>query len=494
MNLFFELRKHAKLANKRHPMYEKGKFAKFWIYFMAIFWAGYLVFFGTTFAFAFEGGAKEAYHIVNSGLIFILAIDFVMRFPFQKTPTQEIKPYILLPIKRNRLIDLLLTRSGLDLYNLFWFFFFIPFSVISVTKFYGITGVVTYCLGIWLLIVLNNYWFLLCRTLMGERIAWVLLPIAVYGAIAAGLFIPKKSVLFDYSTTLGEGFITGNILAFLGVLIVIALLWLVNRQLMIKLVYNEINKVEDTKVKNISEYKFLDRYGEIGEYMRLELKLLLRNKVCKNALRMVIILVFAFSALISFTEIYDRNGIKNFLVLYNFVIFGILFLSNLMSYEGNYIDGLMSRKESIYTLLRAKYMLYSIAILIPFILMIPAIATGKVSLMTCISWAVFCPGFVYFCLFQMVVYNCRTVNLNEKMSGRNVGTGLQSLVSGIVFGVPLLLNMVLNTLFGNVITSWTLIIIGAIFILTSNLWLRNVYHRFMKRRYKNMEGFRDSRQ
>ena len=28
----------------------------------------------------------------------------------------------------------------------------------------------------------------------------------------------------------------------------------------------------------LSEYKFLDRYGEIGEYMRLELKLLLRNK------------------------------------------------------------------------------------------------------------------------------------------------------------------------------------------------------------------------
>ena len=24
--------------------------------------------------------------------------------------------------------------------------------------------------------------------------------------------------------------------------------------------------------------------------------------------------------------------------------------------------------------------------------------------------------------------------------------------------------------------------------------LRNVYHRFMKRRYKNMEGFHDSRQ
>ena len=86
-------------------MYEKSKFGKFWMYFMSVFWAGYLIFFGTTFAFAFDGGAKEAYHVMNSGLIFILALDFLLRLPFLKTPTQEVKPYLLLPIKRSRLID-----------------------------------------------------------------------------------------------------------------------------------------------------------------------------------------------------------------------------------------------------------------------------------------------------------------------------------------------------------------------------------------------------
>ena len=80
MNLFIELRKHGKLAAKRNPMYEKNKFGKFWMYFMAVFWAGYLVFFGTSFAFAFNDGATEAYHVLNSGLIFILCLDFLMRF------------------------------------------------------------------------------------------------------------------------------------------------------------------------------------------------------------------------------------------------------------------------------------------------------------------------------------------------------------------------------------------------------------------------------
>lgn len=60
-------------------------------------------------------------------LIFILALDFLLRVPFQKTPTQEVKPYLLLPVKRIRVIDFLLIRSGLSLFNLFWLFLFVPF-------------------------------------------------------------------------------------------------------------------------------------------------------------------------------------------------------------------------------------------------------------------------------------------------------------------------------------------------------------------------------
>ena len=394
MSLFLDLRKHGKLAEKRNPMYEKSKFGKFWMYFMFVFWAGYLIFFGTTFAFAFDGGATEAYHVMNSGLIFVLVLDFLIRLPFQKTPTQEVKPYLLLPIKRNRLIDFLLIRSGLDGFNLFWLFLFVPFSIITVTKFYGISGVLTYCIGIWLLMVFNNYWFLLCRTLMGERIWWLALPVVVYGGITAALFIPDNSPLFDCFVNLGEGFITGNILSFIGVLAAIALMWFINRTLMQKLIYNELNKVEDTRIKHVSEYKFLDRYGEIGEYMRLELKLLLRNKICKRSLYSITGVVIMFSSIISFSDVYD-GGLRDFFVLYNYIIFGIMFLSTLMGYEGNYIDGLMSRKESIYSLLRAKYILYSIALLIPTILMIPGMVTGKVSVLGCIAWLIFIPGAVY---------------------------------------------------------------------------------------------------
>jgi hypothetical protein len=49
-------------------------------------------------------------------------------------------------------------------------------------------------------------------------------------------------------------------------------------------------------------------------------------------------------------------------------------------------------------------------------------------------------------------------------------------------------------LFGETVTALVLITIGLGFILTSKYWIKNVYNRFMKRRYQNLEGFRNSRQ
>lgn len=496
MNLFFELRRHGRLAEKRNPMYEKNRFGKFWMYLGAVFWAGYLIFFGTMFAFGFEGGSVEPYHRLNAGLVFVLALDFLIRFPFQKTPTQEVKPYLLLPVRRNRLIDFLLVRSGLSGFNLIWLFMFVPFALITVTRFYGIGGVLTYCAGIWLLMLVNNYWFLLCKTLLGERIWWALLPLGVYAALALGIFLPEEdSPVLDFFRDLGEGFVTGNVWVFLGTVAAIGVLWFVCSRVIRRMVYSELNKTEDStvQVRTLSEYRFLDRYGQVGEYIRLELKLMLRNKMCRKSLISITVLQLGFSALIAFTDVYGQD-MNNFWVLYIYAISGLLFFNTLLGYEGNYMDGLMSRRESILALLLAKYRLYAPALLVPFVLMLPGVVMGKIGLLQSLSWMLFTAGPLYFCFFQAAVYNSQTVDLNAKMTRRNAGTWIQNVMGLVVFALPMLVYYLLLAFLSTAATRWVLAAVGAGFILTSNLWIRNVYRRLMKRRYVNMEGFRDSRQ
>jgi hypothetical protein len=494
ITLFNELRKHGRLAMKRHPMFERSKFARYLNYIMMAFWAGYLIFIGIGMSRGLDSiPNRDAYQILNGGgLVLILAIDFLMRMPFQKAPSQEVKPYLLLPVKRQRLIDFLLLRSGLDGFNLFWMFFFVPFATLAIFKFFGIGGMLAYLIGIWLLLLANNYWFLLCRTLFGESLWWVVMPILFYAGIGGLMFLPGH-YLFYFFMDLGDGYIHANPLWFLGTILLIAGLWLVNRRVIGRLIYAELAKTDDIRIKHISNYRFFERYGEVGEYMRLELKMLLRNRRCKTLLRSSILMIVAFTFALSFTKAYDKKFMNTFVCVYNFVVYGMMFLSQLMSFEGNYIDGLMVRKESVMSLLKAKYYFYSIGEIIPFVLMIPAVLTGKLPLLGAFAWCFYTIGFIYFCFFQLAVYNKQTLTLNEKVTARQTNTGLQMLINFSSFLLPIILFHVLTLFLDDTATYIILLLIGLGFVLTSHLWLANVYKRFMQRRYTNMEGFRDSR-
>ena len=82
-----------------------------------------------------------------------------------------------------------------------------------------------------------------------------------------------------------------------------------------------------------------------------------------------------------------------------------------------------------------------------------------------------------------------------KLTNRqNIGTGYQNLITSGALFIPIIVNSILKALVSQEMASWILIAIGLTFIATSKYWIRNVYRRFMKRRYENMEGFRDTRQ
>ena len=291
---------------------------------------------------------------------------------------------------------------------------------------------------------------------------------------------------------LGEGFIEGSLPAYLSVIILILLMIFINRTLQIRLLYSEISKVEDTKIKHVSEYKFLDRYGEIGEYIRLELKLYLRNKTVKTQFRMGFIIMIAFSCVLAFTDIYDR--MTNFICIYNFAILPVMTLGQVMGFEGNYLDGLMSRKESIYNLLRVKYYMNCLILLIPFLIMIIPIIRGKISLLMAVSYLLFTIGAVFFILLQLAVYNKKTLPLNANVMRSNRGNSLfQSFLISCAFSIPLIVNSALTTFLEQNTAFIIMMLIGLTLTVTHTIWIKNIYNRFMKRRYDNMEGFRDSR-
>lgn len=496
IKLYRIIKKNQKLAAKRNPAFDTNRFAKFLMYFMAVYWAAILLFLGVLLPVILEGTVPnmEPYHIMNQGLLYVLLADFLLRFIGQPTVAQELKPYLLMPVKKNRLIDTFLVQSGLSGFNFIWFFSFVPFAFLTIIRFYGFGGMFLYLLGLWMLFVLNNYWYLLCKMLMNEKTVWYLLPIAVYGCLGCAEFLLEGLPISRFTMNLGEGFIEGNPLSFLFVAVCILLLFVLNREIQKRLLYDEISKVKDTKMKHVSEYKFLDRYGDVGEYIRLELKLIMRNKTVKTQFRMAFIIMIAFSMVIAFTDIYDGTGMLTFICSYNYILLPIMTLGQVMTFEGNYIDGLMSRKESIFNLLRAKYYLTTLIISIPFLFMMFPVYKEKITLMMAIAYLVFTAGGVFFLLLQLAVYNTRTLPLNTTiMKSNKSSTTAQMIVMGLAMALPLILDSLLCALLPDEIAYTILTLIGLAFIATHNYWIKNIYNRFMKRRYENMEAFRASR-
>ena len=221
----------------------------------------------------------------------------------------------------------------------------------------------------------------------------------------------------------------------------------------------------------------------------------MRNRNPRKAIITSIIFTIILCLLIITTDIYDSPRMTNFWALYIFILPGATILVKMMGYEGNYVDGLFVRRENILALLHAKYIFYSAMLLLPFVLMLPMVFAGKMSIVMLLSYAVYTMGFQYFVIFQSAVYTRQTIPMNEKITSKGglEGNYVQMIIIGVIFLVPNVIVTTLQTMFSDNTTYGIMLAIGLMFVLTNRLWLRNIYNRMMSRKYSNLEGFTSTR-
>jgi len=491
------------LGEKRHPMFMQTKAMKWFGYVMATFWASYLLFFGVVLGNALDGGATEGFDIVNGGLIFALILDFLVRLMLVDTPAQEVKQFKLLPISTNFLLNVFMIRRATTLFNLIWLFFYVPFGLIQIPHYYGLMGCVSWCFALWLIFVAHSYWYLLWRTLLNRNMLFTIVPLAIYAIVAylgviddeyTQMIWGKDNVqpLFYACLWAGRWAMQMNPLAFVIPIGLTIPMYLLNLYIQRNIIYTEIAEAQAAKVKS-REMAFLNRFGVIGEYIKLEIKSTMRNGVVRKQFIMGVVCMVMLSGLFAFTDIYDNMGfMKAYISMYCFGVLGVMTLTGVMTPEGNYIDGLMARKESVLLLLKAKYIYHLCMMIIPFLVFLSAVIMGKNSLWESVGCMLFTGGVVFPFLFQMAVYNDHTLDLNAKVTRQNGSNKMQIVVSLLAMSIPMVL-MYSLMVFVPEYEALGLIILGVIGIALHPLWLRNIYNRFMKNRYKNMDGFRNSR-
>lgn len=490
LKLYRLLRRNTKMAFRRSPTFEQSMVAKVMMLLLGGMFVIYLIFYGTMMGMAVERGEYATLMIF---MPFVLVVDFLLRFMVQQTPLMMVKPYILLPISKYSVIECFLLSSLGSTYNWLWLCMFVPYSVIALASGCTLGGVLLTLVTAELMIMLNSQVYLMFRTLIGRSVLWWLAAAAFY----ALLFLPW---LLDLTEKGFENMVEMWLAAgmgpwlFIAVVVLLAMMLWVNRRMQFSFVYEEISRQPKTSMGHVSQLGFLGRFGEIGEYLKLEVKSVMRNKAMRSRFLMSAMLIVVFSLMVAYTSIYDGRAMTSFWCFYCFGIYGVTSLTKVMGPEGNYIDLLMTHRENILKLLMAKYYFHCIILILPFLIMLPAVFEGKYSVLMMLAYMLITSGLLYFIMFQLAVYNKQTLPLEQKLTGKgNMENGVQLLIEMIALIVPVALVVILQLTLGETTGYAVQAAIGLVFTFASPLWMRNIYARMMHRKYENLEGFHATR-
>ena len=256
--LYRLLRRNNSLSTRRSPLFEQSKWAKALLYFGGAVFALYLIIYGIIIAMTADGYAG----VMVSMMPVILIIDYLLRFIFQTTPGVMVKPYILQPISRYTAIECFLISSHFSGYNFLWLAMFLPYSFIILIAGAGFWPVVIELVGCQLLIMLNSQVYLFFRTLINRNVLWFLASVVFYLIPFWPLLMKFDTDTFSKMLDLYSAFGRNGWLLPVLIACLVGLFFL-NRFRQFRCIYEEISKKKEHALKHISQFGFLNRFGQV---------------------------------------------------------------------------------------------------------------------------------------------------------------------------------------------------------------------------------------
>lgn len=301
--------------------------------------------------------------VVNQYMMYYLAFDMVFRYMLQKMPVTNIKPLLYLPFRKSQIVHYSLGKTVVSFFNWTHAFFFIPFSIILLTKDYGFTNVLGWHLGLMALIYCNNFINILVNN--KDNVFYV------FAALFMGLGLSQYYKWFDitaYTAPLFNKLYDIPVTALIPWTLLLALFAMAFNYFKNNMYLDGglATKTEEAKTENLD---WLNRFGNLGTFLKNDIKLIKRNKRSRTAVIMGFF--FIFYGLLFFTgaiEVYDGPFWRIFAGI--FVTGGFLFSFGqyVPSWDSSYYPLMMSQNIIYREYLSSKYYLIIIATIITTVL------------------------------------------------------------------------------------------------------------------------------
>ena len=463
---------------------------------LAIFLCAYFVWIGCELADLTIKDNLGGYRFIYALMPIFLFIDYLFRYTTDHRLLMHIRPYLLLPLPKHSYTDYLILRQLIVFKNVNLLFICIPFGLKTVIPELGATAMIGYTAGLYLLFLINGQFFQFTQVLTARGLRYWLIPILTYLSIAIiTIFFPSPQSYLHRWAEIGNAMIRGEIWIYAVMILLLIGMILLNRNVLEhRILQEQYTAAPDKHDKNSINLTIFDRFNQIGEFLKLEIWSIFRNKRIRLIFIFNTLGIFLFSLITAIDPESDMVKSNGFLY-YSFITYGLSSLSRIMCYEGNYYECLLMHRNSIQNLLLAKYYLYTTLLLIPLLAFLPIALIGKISFWTILSYAFFAAGVAYRILFQMAVYNKVTLSMQATHTGKNANTNYMQLIVTLVTIISPLPIAALGTWWLNqpILTNTLLSLLGIIFIATHRRWIIGISMKMKGNQYDQLEGFQKSR-
>jgi hypothetical protein len=242
--------------------------------------------------------------------------------------------------------------------------------------------------------------------------------------------------------------------------------------------------------KSTTEFPLLDRFGNIGDLVANEIKLILRNKRPRSAL--IMSLFFLFYGLVFYNNPKLGESFKVFVGMFMTGIFIISYGQHMYGWQATHFDGIMVSKVSFTDFLKAKYLLFTLVSTAAFILTIPYVYFGWGTLMIHFVMYLWNLGVNTTIVLFFANRNSKRIDLSKGAAFNWEGVGItQLLLSFPLLLAPYIVYLPFRLLHYPNLGFVAMAVIGLVFIFMQGYWIQKITADFYNRKFKIAEGFRN---
>lgn len=456
----------------------------FFILFLELLGGGFYV--GSKLA---ESSANPIADLMRYGLYFFLAI-LLFRYMLQKLPTFMVKPYLVLPIKKSKLVNFMLTKPLFNSLNILPLGFVLAITLglhkqMDAYTFWVIVGtVMTGDLFV-------NYLSIYIKRVQIKHEYVFYLFLASVGAL---LFLDQFAIidLQAFSSLVFMQVIAQPLYLLLGLL-----LFVVAYYLNFQLLYNhfsleDFGKGDTNQRSSLENLNYLDRFGKIGTFALLELKMCVRNKRTRTMLFMAPLFLLYGLFFYNDPKYLEMNGFLIFVGLFISGGFMMSFGLYFFAWESGHFDLVLTANNTYKDYIKAKYYLMMSTSTMIYLLSTFYVFYGIDILIINSMCFLFNIGINSLLLLYFATNNNQHMDLSKGSAFNYQGVGGRHFVLMIpLLVIPLFIYLPFG-LFDQANLGFAFIgILGVLGLLFREKLLDIITQRFIEKRYQMSEGFRN---